>query len=106
MFFELRQYRVVDGKRAEWVEFMESVIIPFQASKGMTIFGSFVAQEEDDLYVWIRRFDSEEEKERLYKAVYDSDEWKNDIGPRVRELLDRDRMVITRLEATPHSLMQ
>ena len=106
MFFELRQYRAKPGKRAEWVEYMESEIIPFQSGKGMTIFGSFIAQEEEDHYVWIRRFENEEERKRLYKEVYESDEWKNVMGPRVKELLDVDKIVVTRLEATPKSLMQ
>lgn len=106
MFFELRQYRALPGKRAEWVEFMESEIIPFQLSKGMNVFGSFVGEEEDDLYVWIRRFESESERERLYKEVYESDEWKNVMGPRVQELLDVDKIVVTRLEATQISMMQ
>ena len=42
MFFELRQYRTLPGKRAEWVAYMEEVIIPFQVSKGMVVVGSFV----------------------------------------------------------------
>ena len=69
MFFELRQYRTRPGMRKGWVEMMESEIIPFQVSKGMVIVGSFIGEEEDDLYVWIRRFDSEQDRERLYAAV-------------------------------------
>jgi hypothetical protein len=106
MFFELRQYRTLPGKRAEWVTYMEEVIIPFQVSKGMVVVGSFVGQEEDDLYVWIRRFASEEERVALYSAVYESDFWKNDVAPKVGALLDRSRSVITRIEATPKSVIQ
>ena len=60
MFFELREYRTLPGQRENWVRFMEEEIIPFQVSKGMVIVGSFVGEEEDDLYIWVRRFDSEE----------------------------------------------
>jgi hypothetical protein len=83
MFFELRQYRTKPGQRERWVKFMEEVIIPFQISKGMVVSGSFVGQEEDDLYIWIRRFENEEERQALYKAVYESDTWKNEIAPQV-----------------------
>ena len=62
-FFELRQYRIKDGRMNEWVEFMETEIIPYQVSKGMVVVGSFVAEEEEDLYIWIRRFENEEERE-------------------------------------------
>lgn len=106
MFFELRQYRTMPGQREKWVRFMEEEIIPFQVSKGMVILGSFVGQEEDDLYVWIRRFDSEEERKRLYAAVYESDHWKNNIGPRIPEMMDRSKIVVSRIEATPKSVIQ
>ncbi|MDP6038980.1 MAG: NIPSNAP family protein [Candidatus Latescibacteria bacterium] len=106
MFFELRQYRTQPGKREEWVEFMESEIIPFQIAKGMVVIGSFVGEEEEDLYVWIRRFESEEEREQLYAAVYQSDHWKDVLAPKVGELLDRERIVVTRIEATPKSVLQ
>ena len=64
MFFELRQYRCKPGQRDNWVHFMEEVIIPFQSSKGMVIVGSWVGEKEDDLYVWMRRFEDEAEREQ------------------------------------------
>ena len=106
MFFELRQYRTLSGKREEWVELMERVIIPFQVSKGMVVVGSFVGEEEDDLYVWIRRFDSEEERQRLYDAVYESDYWKTNIDPKVPQMIDRSRTVVTRIEPTRKSVIR
>ena len=106
MFFELRQYRTLPGQRHAWVKFMEEEIIPFQVAKGMVILGSFVGQEEDDLYVWIRRFESEEERERLYKAVYESEHWKNNIAPKVPTMLDRSAIKVTRIAATPRSVIQ
>ena len=105
MFFELRQYRTLPGQRNNWVRFMEEVIIPFQVSKGMVIVGSFVGEEEQDLYVWIRRFESESERERLYKAVYQSDEWLNNVAPKIPEMLDRDKIVVTRIEPTAASVI-
>jgi hypothetical protein len=105
MLFELRQYRIRPGRREEWVAFMEEVIIPFQVSKGMVIVGSFVADEDDDLYVWIRRFASEEERKALYAAVYESDTWRNEIAPRAGEMLDRESMHITRLLPTERSVI-
>ena len=105
MFFELRQYRIKNGQRERWVRFMEEVIIPFQVSKGMVVVGSFTAPEEEDLYIWIRRFESEEERVRLYKAVYETDIWRNEIAPHCDEMLDRSRMVITRIEPTSRSVI-
>jgi len=72
----------------------------------MVIVGSFVGQEEDDLYVWVRRFESDAERDRLYQEVYQSDHWKEAIGPRIPEMMDRTKMVVRRIEATPHSVIQ
>jgi quinol monooxygenase YgiN len=106
MLFELRQYRIHPGKRDEWVKFMDEVIIPFQASKGMVIVASFVAEEDPDLYVWIRRFDDEEDRKRLYAAVYESDFWKQEVSPKVPDMLDRAKIVVTRLNPTPKSVLR
>ena len=106
MFFELREYRTKPGQRKSWVDFMEDVIIPFQVGKGMVITGSYVGEEEDDLYIWIRRFNSEDDRKRLYEAVYESDTWKNDIAPKIPDMMDRDKIVVRRIEATPKSVAQ
>jgi hypothetical protein len=106
VFFELRQYRTRPGQREKWVKFMEEEIIPFQVARGMVIVGSFVGQEEEDLYVWIRRFEDEEERKRQYDAVYESDHWKNVIAPQVPMMIDRDAIKVTRIEATPKSVIQ
>ncbi|MXX53029.1 MAG: NIPSNAP family containing protein [Dehalococcoidia bacterium] len=106
MFFELREYRTLPGQRENWVRFMEEEIIPFQVSKGMTILGSFVGEEEDDLYIWVRRFDSEEQREKLYEAVYESEYWANEVAPRIPDMMDRSKIVVRRIEATPRSVIQ
>jgi hypothetical protein len=105
-FYELRQYHVRPGKMTEWLKFMEQEIIPFQVAQGMVITGSFRGENDDSKYVWMRRFESEAEREALYKAVYDSDHWKNKLLPRIPDLLDRDKMVVTRIVPTAKSTTQ
>ena len=103
MFYELRRYKINAGKMDEWVEFMEGTIIPFQVSKGMVIAGSFRG-EDDTTYVWLRRFASEAERERQYEAVYQTEHWKNNIAPRVAELMQPD-IDVTRIVPTPRSVV-
>jgi NIPSNAP len=105
-FYELRQYKVRPGRMNQWLNIMEGEIIPFQVSKGMVITGSFRGEADDSVYVWMRRFESEAEREALYKAVYDSDHWKTGIAPRLSDLLDRDAMVVTRIVPTTKSTTQ
>ncbi len=105
-FYELRQYKILPGKMDEWIQFMEEEILPFQISKGMVVTGSYRGEEDDSIYIWMRRFENEEERERLYEAVYESDEWKEKIAPRVPELMDRSAVQVTRIVPTPKSVAQ
>ncbi len=106
MFYEIRQYRILPGKMEEWLQLMEQEIIPFQVGCGMVITGSFRGEADDSVYVWMRRFESEADRERLYAKVYESETWKNDIGPRVGELIDRDAIQVTRVVPTQLSVAQ
>jgi hypothetical protein len=106
MLFELRQYRTKPDQRERWAKFMDEIIIPYQISKGMVIIASFVGEAEEDLYVWIRRFDNETERERLYQEVYQNDYWQNEISPQVGEMIDRTRTVVSRLTPTPKSVIR
>ena len=105
-FYELRQYKVLNGQMENWLKVMQEEIIPFQVAKGMVIAGSFRGEDDESVYVWIRRFENEEKREELYSAVYESEVWKNDISPRLSTMLDRDAMVVTRLSPTKLSILQ
>ena len=103
-FYELRQYKIKPGKMEAWLKLMEGEIIPFQVAKGMVITGSYRGEKDESVYVWTRRFESEAQRETLYKDVYESDHWKNNISPRVPECLDRSAIVVSRIVPTPRSL--
>ena len=72
---------------------MEEKIIPFHVSRGIVVVGSFISPEKEDLYVWIRRFESEEERSRYAKEVAESDYWKKEILPQIDEMMDRSARV-------------
>ena len=105
-FYELRQYKVQPGKMGEWLDVMENEIIPFQVGKGMVITGSYGGETDESVYVWTRRFESEEQRLALYEAVYQSDHWKNVIAPKIPALLDRSAMVVQRIVPTSRSVAQ
>ena len=122
-FFELRICQIFPGKMNEWLSFMEKTIMPFQVEHGMVIHGSFVMDSSDQFalengervmnsekkgntYVWIRRFESQEEKVKLYKAVYESKEWVDNIAPTVANLVDRNSILVHNLSSTALSIMK
>ena len=104
-FYELRQYVIRPGKMEAWLKCMEEEIIPFQVAKGMVITGSYRGEKDDSVYVWTRRFESEAERERLYKAVYESDHWLKVLKPKIDTMLDRPRIIVTRLAPTSRSVI-
>lgn len=106
MVFELRQYRCQPGKRDEFVRYMNETLIPFQVSKGVVVVGSFIDREDPEGYVWIRRFDSEEDRDRIYGEIYGSDRWKSELLPAVREMVRREESVISQLHPTPGSVIR
>jgi NIPSNAP len=106
MLFEYREYVARPGKRDQWVEFMHSRIIPFQIEKGVVVVGTFVSESDPNTFVWIRRFDSEEARAALYEAIYENDEWKNEILPVIVEHLDREQTRIQRLTPTSRSVIR
>jgi hypothetical protein len=70
------------------------------------IVGSFVGEEDPDLYVWIRRFADEEEREAQYAAVYQSERWTDEIGPQIPEMMVREKIEVTRLQPTSKSFIR
>lgn len=105
-FYELRRSKVLPGQMENWLKCMQEEIIPFQVSKGMVIAGSFRGETDESVYIWIRRFESEEQRVKLYADVYKSAYWKEKIAPRTPTMLDRSAMVIQRIVATSLSVLQ
>ena len=105
MIYEIREYTIKDARREEWVALMEEKIIPFQISCGIVVVASFVSDEDESTYVWIRRFADEKERTDLYEAVYESDFWVNEMGPLVEAMLDRDKSRVLKLVPTDKSVL-
>lgn len=106
MLYELRQYRTEPGTRDQLVKVMVEEVIPFQASKGMIIVGTFVNEEDPDSYIWIRRFDDDAQREAQYAAVYESDHWKQVIAPKFKGVLIRESINVTRMVPTALSVLR
>ncbi len=106
MILELRQYRIFPGKRDEWVKFMEERLIPSVVAFGVVVVGSFISQDDEDVYIWIRRFEDEAHLEAYRTTYFAMDEWTNELLPRVQEMLDAPRMLVTRIEPTAKSVIR
>ncbi|MET8876470.1 NIPSNAP family protein [Nocardia sp. NPDC004604] len=106
MFYEIRRYQTQPERRAEWVRYMEEVVVPFQSGLGMNVIASFIDEEDENGYLWIRRFEDEAERAELYRAVYENELWTGEIGPAVHALLLAEQSVVTRVVPTAASRLQ
>jgi hypothetical protein len=97
---EKANYKIGDGRA-------QGVLVPMEAPRHLRVLASPVTLQEPSRrrVIGIRRFDSEAERVALYTAVYESDTWKEEIAPRTPEMLDRDKIVVTRLAPTPKSVI-
>jgi hypothetical protein len=106
MLYELRYYYIHAGRMKEFLELMESLIIPFQLSQGMIVLGSFLNTDNENCYIWLRRYNDENDKQRLYDRVYGSDYWKNDIRPKMAGMIVKEKTQVTMLKPTAGSILQ
>ncbi|WP_280270535.1 NIPSNAP family protein [Nocardia wallacei] len=97
MFIEHYEYRVNPGMWEQWEEFMLELAVPYQQSRGMRILGLFWADDDHTRFVWMRSFESDDERDRLYAAIYESEHWQRKMLPEVRRLVVKGSSRTTRL---------
>lgn len=105
-FYEIRQYEIRPGKMAEWLKLFNEVVLPFQVSKGMVVPGVFSGETDDTMFFWMRRFEDEAQRVARYAAVYESDEWKNEISPKVGACINRETIISNRVVPAEMSVLK
>ncbi|MGM7669244.1 NIPSNAP family protein [Microbacterium sp. A93] len=103
MLYEIRRYQTLPGLRSEWVQYMENVIIPLHIAADVTVVATFTDLDDDDGFVWIRAFPDEYARKAAYRAIYESDHWRTNVSPRVREFLVKDSTTMMSVQSTAKS---
>lgn len=105
MIYELRIYHIKPDMMKEWIKLMEEKIIPFQKHCGMKIIASFVGTQDRDLYIWLRVYENENERSRLYDKVYGSGHWKDVVRPLIGDMLIREKTEVIMMESVSSSIL-
>jgi hypothetical protein len=79
MVVEVRTYRIIPGKREEFIKLFESRAVPALRAHGMKVCGPFLDLENPNRFVWLRSFPSLAERDRMKKAFYEGELWKNEL---------------------------
>jgi hypothetical protein len=102
---EVRIYTIHQGKREEFVKLYDEVLLPAQRQFGLEVLGQFISLDDDQTFIWLRRFDSQQERQRKWKGFGGSDLWRNQLGPRANPLL-QDTSNVHTVQPTPGSAIQ
>ena len=88
MIVEVRSYRIAPGRRGEFLDYFKAKAIPALREHGMKVVGPMVDTENPNKFVWLRMFDSIEERTRLKTLFYEGDVWKREMESIVMPMLD------------------
>jgi hypothetical protein len=101
MLLEIRTYTLHPGKRREFAAWFEDEVVPAMEEFGFTIVGSFESIEDADIFVYLRSFSDEAERDRLTSAFYASDVWLSGMRDKALDL--EAAYEVRLLRSTPRS---
>jgi hypothetical protein len=101
MIVEVRTYRVKPGRRAEFVRFFETKVLPALQNHGVKVIGPLLDRENPNKFVWLRSFSSLTEREDKNAAFYASEVWEKELEPIAMSMLGGYDFILC--EASPGS---
>lgn len=72
---ELRQYKIVHGRREEFIPFFEQEFVETQDAAGMPLLGQFRDTRDPDRFVWMRSFRDMADRTRALTDFYTGPVW-------------------------------
>jgi len=105
MILEIRIYRIRAGMRDRFIDFFESKTLAPQRAAGMEVLGQFRSLDDPNLFVWLRRFDDAEARDRQKAAFYEGALWKDELEDEAFSMIE-DYSNVLLVEPTAHSAIQ
>jgi hypothetical protein len=102
MFYEMRRETAAPGRGGELARWMDELVIPVHEAAGMVVVGSFTDSDDEDAFIWIRKFGSTDERAEIVQRVHQDPIFESDVVPRLKNLLAGEAVTV-RLVPTAHS---
>jgi hypothetical protein len=93
---ELRQYTLVPGSAAAFVELFEDHLFVSQETLGMRLLGLFTRPDDADKFVWLRGFPTLADRKRALEAFYYGPVWKEHRERANAMMIDSDDVHLLR----------
>lgn len=94
MIIEMRTYKIEVGKRAEFLNLLETKAIPAHQKIGMKILGPFLSLEDDNTFFWMRAFADQQSRERMRNEFYDGKLWKEELEQKLMPMIEKYDVVV------------
>jgi len=91
---ELRQYKIVEGRRDAFVSLFDREFVETQEAAGMRLVGQFRDLDDPNRFVWMREFPDMAARERSLTAFYSSAHWQALRGEANTLLADNDNVLL------------
>ncbi len=91
---ELRQYKIVPGRRDEMIDVFERWFVESQEADGMRLVGQFRDWDDPNRFTWIRSFPDMAARERSLNAFYFGPVWMAHRDEANPLLLDNDNVLL------------
>ena len=94
MWYEIRRESARPGRGRELARWMQEQVIPLHRAGGMIVVGSFVDADDEDAFVWIRKFHDADERQSIVERVHRDPVFETAIAAPARELLAGDAVTV------------
>jgi len=102
VFYEIRLETAAPGRGKELARWMDEQVIPVHEAAGMVVVGAFTDTDDEDAFVWIRKFRDAEEREEVVDRVHQDPLFETDIRLRLGHILAGEAVTV-RLAPTASS---
>lgn len=93
---EIRQYKIVPGKRDAFATLFDREFVETQEAHGMRLVGQFRDLDDPNRFTWLRQFESAEARAPALAAFYGGPVWKAKRGEANPYLEDNDNVLYLR----------
>jgi len=96
---EIRQYKIVEGRRDAFAALFDREFVETQEAHGMRLVGQFRDLDDPDRFTWLRQFESVEARAPALSAFYGGPVWKAKRSEANPYLEDNDNVLYLRPSA-------
>lgn len=100
---ELRRYTLHPGRLADLLAVFETHLVEPQEDAGMGVLGTFVDEDDPDVFTWMREFPGHEARTASLRAFYGGPVWARHAAAANATMVDSDDVLLLRPTAPPYA---